>query len=347
MSEIRYNFLYDRYVIISPERLHRPPIGRLDTPDISQHSPRSTCPFCEGNESKTTPEITSIREAETKPNQKGWKTRVIPNLYRALSIETPHLAQTHGIFKYHQGFGAHEVIIDTTDHDSTLDKWPHETFVNWLTIMRERVTNLRKDFRLKSIVLFKNHGIKAGATQTHPHTQLIALPVIPTQQLELYRRYLHYYQTNKRVMIEDMIVQEYSDNMRIILESHSFVAFCPFASEYPFELLICAKEGLSRFEYISEQQIDSLSELLSMLFKRLEKVLGKFDYNISIEIPPLNKDHSCEEFYDAIDSITRFTMRITPRVYMLAGFETTANMMINPVSPERAASKLRESHSAR
>jgi len=340
MSEIRYNSLHDRYVIIAPERLHRP-IGRFELPQNLMAS-GIHCPFCEGNESKTTPEIVAIRPNLTKPNKKGWLTRVIPNLYRAVSIETPQHSLSHGMLSYHQGFGAHEVIIDTPHHASNLDTWSQETFVNWLDTMRGRVMSLRLDHRLKSIVLFKNHGIKAGATQSHPHTQLIALPIIPTHQLEYYRRAFRHYVSNKRVMVEDMIVQEYQDSTRIILDDPYFVAFCPFASEYPFEVLICAKEGLSRFELIDAVQTEALATMLSQIFVKLRGALGQFDYNLSIDIPPLIKDHSSEEFYDMIDLITRFTLRITPRIYQLAGFETTANMMINPVTPEKAASELRE-----
>ena len=342
MSDIRYNTLDDRYVIIAPERLHRPffnPKPLTQEQLVLEHI--SSCPFCEGNESKTTPEIYAIRDKNSKADEKGWKIRVVPNLYKALSIETDHYAHYNGLFQTHRGFGAHEIVIDTPQHDLKMHQWSEKSTINWFNILKYRINDLKSDYRLQTLSIFKNSGVKAGASQEHPHTQIIGLPIIPTQLLHQFRRFHQHYLNTGRILIEDMIVQEYKDSTRIILDNDSFVAFCPFASEYPFEVMIVAKEGLSRLEYIDDKELKELSSLFIEIFKRLQREIGEFDYNISISIPPLQNTSQTGSFYHDIDKISRLNIRITPRIYQHAGFETSMGMMINPVTPEEATKRLR------
>jgi len=342
MSDIRYNTLDDRYVIIAAERLHRPffnPNTAIQQQLGLKHI--SSCPFCEGHESKTTPEIVAIREKSSKADEKGWKIRVIPNRYKALNIETDYYAQHSGLFELHKGFGAHEIVIDTPQHDLTMDKWSEETSLNWFNILKYRINDLKSDQRLQALSIFKNSGSKAGASQEHPHTQIIALPILPTQLLHQFYRFHQHYRSTGRTLIEDMIVQEYEDATRIISDTDSFVAFCPFASEFPFEVMIVAKEGLSRLENITDKESKELSSLLVEIFIKLKREVGEFDYNISLSTPPLQKTTQTSSFYNDIDKISRLMLRITPRIYQHAGFEISMGMMINPVTPENAARRLR------
>jgi len=152
MSDIRYDRLHDTHVIIAPERLHRP-----DQPAEMRENKKkdAKCPFCEGNECMTPPEIFAIRKTDSSANQKGWKTRVVPNLYRAVQIEAPHVHH-HGTFEHWKGFGAHEVIIDTPQHHTSMTQWDNNTVSNWLKTLRARVADLRRDHRIAYISLFKN-----------------------------------------------------------------------------------------------------------------------------------------------------------------------------------------------
>ena len=133
MSEIRYDRLNDNHVLISPERLHRP-----DMTPIGEDTQLLTCPFCEGNEAMTPKEIFAMRHDDSWANQKGWNTRVVPNLYKAVAIEAPH-QHNFGIFESWEGFGAHEVIIDTPQHHVSMSQWSHEECVAWLKTLRARV----------------------------------------------------------------------------------------------------------------------------------------------------------------------------------------------------------------
>jgi UDPglucose--hexose-1-phosphate uridylyltransferase len=338
MSDIRYNLLDDRYVIIAPERLHRP---EYLTWSREIHA-KKACPFCEGNESMTPPEIDAIRANGSKADKKGWQARVVPNLYKAVQIEAPNTSYAKGLYETYEGFGAHEVIIDTPKHFTSMKEWEKETFFYWLKIMQKRVADLRQDHRLVFISLFKNHGVHAGATQEHPHTQLIGLPVVPPETLRYYQRLHHYYHTHGKSLFDDIISQELHDQERIVIENDDFIAFCPYASAYPFEVMITAKENIGSIEFVQEKYLNTLSMFLKELMFLMYGQLGDFDFNMSLCVPPLQRIAQTESFFDDLGAISRFTIRITPRIYKHGGFEISTGMMINPVSPEESAMFLKE-----
>ena len=153
MSEIRYDLLEDNYVIIAPERLQRPAYNMA----WKKEENIAACPFCEGNESMTPPEIFAIRDNDSFPDEPGWKSRVIPNLYKAVQIEAPYGSRHKGMSNTWEGFGAHEIIIDTSEHFGCMADWTKETFVQWIYTLQQRVADLRHDDRIAFISLFKNH----------------------------------------------------------------------------------------------------------------------------------------------------------------------------------------------
>lgn len=329
MSEIRYDRLHDRHVLITPERLHRPDFSPQKEKTISQ----SICPFCEGNEAMTPKEIFAIRPSESFANSIGWQTRVVPNLYKAVAIEAPH--QNHfGIFEYWDGFGAHEVIIDTPVHHLSMASWSHKETVVWLKTLRQRVEDLRRDHRLTYFSLFKNEGFDAGATLEHCHTQLIALPLIPKDQRDLHRRERDYFELHHHALIESILRDEENHKIRMIESYGEFSAFCPFASAYPFEVMISSQKYVGQIDTLSDLSIDHLSTLLLSVIVKMSHQLGEFAFNLSISTPPLGEDIGVSEAH-------RFVIRILPRIYRFGGFEVGNDMLINPVEPELAAKLLR------
>ncbi|SFV58776.1 Galactose-1-phosphate uridylyltransferase [hydrothermal vent metagenome] len=337
MSDIRYNLLNDNFVIIAPERLHRP----LNITKLDEKYTQSDCPFCDGNENKTTPEIDAIRDENSKPNSSNWKTRVVPNLYKAVSIENENYVKHNGMFTANEGFGAHEIIIDTPHHNNLMHKWNIEEYTNWIDTIQRRIKDLKTDQRLLHISIFKNQGAKAGGTQAHPHTQIIALPIVPTKLHHKFERFLNHYNFTNRVLMEDIIVQEYDDEVRIIKDNKDFVAFCPYASEYPFEVIIASKEGLSKLEDISDSERENLVKLLKYVNASLNYTVGDIDFNVSITTPPLHHTTQTSPYFDKIDNISRLAIHIMPRIYQHGGFEISMDMMINPVTPEEASRQLR------
>ncbi len=342
MSDIRYDRLHDTHVIIAPERLQRP-----DQMGEKRENKKTDakCPFCEENEYMTPPEIFAIRKKSSAVNQKGWKTRVVPNLYKAVQIEAPHVHH-HGTFENWEGFGAHEVIIDTPKHHTSMIQWDKNTVANWLKTLRARVSDLRRDHRIAYISLFKNEGKGAGATQMHSHTQLIGLPFIPRAEREKYEKSHDYFTHHTEALMESMIREEEKDGKRIIASKGDFTAFCPYASAYPFEVIISSKKPLGQIDTLSDDSIGVLAPLLLDTLKKMDKQLGYFDFNLSLSTPPLQEGSVGHDLLENVDSVCRFTIRIMPRIYNYGGFEAGTGIMINPVLPELAAKLLRESEDA-
>ncbi len=329
MSEIRYDRLHDTHVLISSERLHRPDFS----PQKVKTTPYGVCPFCEGNEAMTPKEIFAIRPSESFANSIGWQTRVVPNLYKAVAIEAPH--QNHlGTFAYWDGFGAHEVIIDTPKHHLSMASWSHEETVAWLKTLRQRVEDLRRDHRLTYFSLFKNEGFDAGATLEHCHTQLIALPLIPKQQRNMNRRERDYFELHHHALIESILQDEENHRIRMIESQGEFSAFCPYASGYPFEVMISSQKYVGEIDTLSDLSIDHLSTLLLSVIQKMSHQLGECAFNLLISTPPLGEDIGVCEAH-------RLVIRILPRIYRFGGFEVGNDMLINPVEPELAAKLLR------
>ncbi len=339
MSDIRYDRLYDDYVIIAPERLHRPDCAHETISNASTQS--RICPFCEGNERMTPPEIFALRD-RNGPNTPGWRTRVVPNLYKAVRIEAPWQSHGHGPYDLWEGFGAHEVIIDTPRHLQRVDAWELQEYRDWLVTFRSRLMDLRKDLRLVYFSLFKNHGPSAGATQTHPHSQLIALPVIPKSLLARIERARHYRKIHGHSLFQGVLDYEMEFRERLVAENDSFAAFCPYASAYAFEVRILAKEQrVVSLSDLNDPGIEALAQILQTTIRALYRELGDFDFNLTFDTPPMQKNVSTEEWFEEIPRFWRLGLRIIPRLYNWGGFEMESDMRINPVPPEEAAFLLR------
>ena len=329
MSEIRYDRLHDTHVLIAPERLHRPDRRTVKRAVYS----KVTCPFCEGNELMTPKEIFAMRALDGTANATGWQTRVVPNLYKAVAIEAPHVHHG-GPFDYWDGFGAHEVIIDTPTHRTSMMDWSHDETVVWLKTLRERVGDLRRDHRITFISLFKNEGFDAGATMEHCHTQLIGLPVIPKAQREINRHAREYFHAHHHALMESIVGEEEEAKVRLIERLGEFSAFCPYASEYPFEVMLSSKKCVGQIDTIDDTHLDELASLLLLVLQRLRAQLKNFSFNLWISTLPLGDDALEGDAH-------RLMIRITPRIFRFGGFEVNTSMMINPVSPEVAAKLLR------
>ena len=341
MSEIRFDLIHNEYALISPERLHRPNLYAT-VGNKSLDNRQYDCPFCEGNEHLTPPEIFAIRNNE--PNKAGWKVRVIPNLYKAVQIETPFGSKEAGHYEVWNGYGAHEVIIDTPRHITKMNQLSKDEYYNWLHVLRLRVADLKNDKRMVYVTLFKNHGYYAGATQSHPHTQIIALPVLPKQKLSWFRYAFEYYKRNSRSIFDTVIEKEKSDAVRVIAENNYFIAFAPFASSFAFEVIIASKtQETSTIIDLTDKQINELAKFLRRIIRAFYNQLGDFDFNLVFGLPPLNKNYVSEEFFDKLNLFWRFHIRILPRLFSLGGFEFESGVYINPVLPEDAAAFLRDS----
>ncbi|MFC1513635.1 galactose-1-phosphate uridylyltransferase [candidate division KSB1 bacterium] len=331
MPELRKDPILGRWIIISTERASRP----SDFVSQERKIHKGTCPFCSGNEGMTPPEINhTLRETNTQPNKPGWRVRVVPNKYPALRIEGDLNKKGYGIYDHMNGIGAHEVIIESEEHVVSLGSLGKDRVSEVISIYKSRLLDLKLDPRFTFGMLFKNVGEKAGASVEHTHSQLIVLPTVPKLIKEEMDGAEFFYNYRGRCLFCDIIRQEISDEERIVLKNEKFIAFCPFASRFPFETWILPIKHESHFEFIQQQDIPYLSDILLSFIKKLEDVLEYPPYNYMIHTTPFN-DGSPEFFHWHIE--------IIPRLTRVAGFEWGTDFYINPVPPESAAEYLRNS----
>lgn len=329
MPELRKDPVIGRWVIISAERGKRPS-DFLIAPEKKRGG---FCPFCEGNEDKTPPEVLAYRAPGTQPNKPGWRIRVVSNKYPALQIEGELKRRGDGVYDYMNGVGAHEVIIETPDHDKDLFDLDVAQIEDVWWAIRDRILDLQKDPRFQYILVFKNHGAAAGASLEHTHSQLIATPIIPKRVLEELNGFQKHYGYKERCIFCDMIRQEKETDKRIVLENDRFIAFEPFAPRFPFETWILPKNHILHFENSQKEDYADLARIMKEIVTRINRALSDPPYNFVIHTAPLTEDNY-QDFHWHIEFI--------PKLTKIAGFEWGSGFYINPTPPEDAAKFLKE-----
>jgi UDPglucose--hexose-1-phosphate uridylyltransferase len=327
VSELRKDPVIGRWVIISTERAKRP-----SDLLVAPSKPRGGfCPLCPGNEDKTPPEVFVIPGDPSKNSD--WALRVVPNKFPALTREGSLQKRSDGMYDTMNGVGVHEVIIETPDHDATFSSMTVAEFTNILLAFKNRLNVLKQEGNLHYIVVFKNCGEPAGSTLEHPHSQLIALPIIPRRVIEKLDGSQAYFAQKRQCVFCDMIQQELDDGRRLVEHNDDFVAFEPFAPRFPFETHILPRRHLPAFEDTDNHTLQAMAEIMRAVFKRINKALGFPPFNFMLHTAPFNKD--VDEFY-------HWHLEIIPRLTKVAGFEWGSGFYINPTPPEQAAEALRD-----
>ena len=329
MPELRKDPVVGRWVIISTERGRRPSDFVIE----SVRPLGANCVFCPGNESRTPHEILAGRPPDSAADGPGWSFRVVPNKFPALRIEGELEPAGEGLYDRMNGVGAHEVVIETPDHAATLATLPVDVVADVLLAYRDRVVDLKKDPRFEYILVFKNHGAAAGASLEHPHSQLIATPIIPIMVLEELKGAAAYYEMKERCVWCDIVRQERRSRRRVITEAHGFMAVAPFAPRFPFEAWVLPTTHRSAFEETSMDALRGLAEVLGDVLRRIDRVLHHPPFNFMLHTAPL-REGPLDDFH--------WHLEIIPKLTNVAGYEWGSGFFINPVPPEDAAAALRE-----
>lgn len=329
MPELRKDPIVGRWVIIATDRARRPVAPKAPEPVPAP----GACPFCEGSEHNTPFEILSYRDRGTRPNEKGWRVRVVPNKYPALQIEGSLDKRGEGIYDHMNGIGAHEVIVECPFHESSLANLSEENIREILWVYRDRLVDLKKDPRLVYGMVFKNVGAAAGASVEHSHSQLIVTPIVPISVQEEMFGAQEFFGYRGRCIFCDIIHQELATEKRIVLDTPNFVCLCPYASRFPFEVWILPKNHSSHYENIQKIEVDELGTVLKTILMKLETALDKPAYNYMFHTAPF--DTQAVPHY-------HWHIEIIPRLTRVAGFEWGTGFYINPVPPEQAAAYLRD-----
>lgn len=293
------------------------------------------CVFCPGFEGLTPqPELLRFK-AEGDPNM--WDLRVVNNKFPATGPTGP---ASHTRFLVEpmnstvlNAYGAHEVIIETHQHHDTLLSMSTRGIVNLFRAIVDRERCLYQDKRIAFVQVFKNHGKESGASLEHPHTQIIALQLIPERLMRRLAQALEYKQRHGHSVFQKALETAEEHKLHID-ESPNCAAYAPYDSKFPFELTILPLAPESRLEQAAHY-FEELAIFLQRVFRRLEAVLNEVpDFNLLLEQAPPN-------VYADADSFFRWRLRVLPRLSKIGGFELGTGYYINPLPPENAAAALR------
>jgi len=332
MSELRQDPTTGAFVIIAPERAHRP--GAQAAPPVrpAERVPRydKRCPFCPGNEAQL-PGILAETPAKDPP---GWAVRVVPNKFAALAPDEPRPAHADGGHTIFPGYGFHEVIIESPHHDADPSTMETEEIAAAVACYQSRFIELSRSPGIEAVIVFRNRGAKSGASLIHPHAQVLALPIVPPKLRALSNwAALRGRETGACPTCAEL-EREMKLKERIVEESRSFVALVPFAAEHPCEQWLVPKRHHASFGATTEEELADLAGLLARSLKRLKTARGDPPSNFAVESAgPLGADAP----------YLHWRLRIVPEILNSGGFERSSGMAINPSAPAADAGLLRKS----
>lgn len=329
MPEIRQNPATKEWVIVSTERAKRPeelikPVKKRRVPRFSRR-----CPFCPGHETQTPPEITANRDERGK-----WTMRVVPNRFPALVPEGESVREEDcNFFRSMPGLGKHEVIVETPVHNASLGLVDDEKAFEVVSMYYERYRALSQDKRFKLITIFRNHGREAGTSLEHPHSQIVATPVVPLHIRHRLEEATRFNDDTGECLFCRIIEMERKEKTRVVMEGDGFMVIEPFASRSPFETWILPLEHRSTFGAATFSELTGFARILNRTLGKFARGLKDPAYNMVIQNTPTSEEN--EDYY-------HWHVKIFPRITTPAGFELGTGVYINTLLPEDATKYLRK-----
>jgi len=328
MPELRHNVITKEWVIIATERAKRPEeFAKKNKEKKAIPTFVATCPFCPGNEKMTPPETYVV------PDTTGWKVRVTPNKFAALSYEGTRERFVQGIRRTISGVGIHEVMVETPDHSKTTALLRDSEVETIIQVYLNRFNFASADSRVEQVTLFKNHGEAAGTSLEHPHSQLIATPVITAQVRDRLINSLHHFDEFGECLFCHLMDVELKEGTRVVYETRHFVSMVQYAALSPFSMIIMPRRHMACFPEINDAEAADLGHNLRVTLAKLYYGLDNPDFNYVVRTAPA--EYKGVKYY-------HWYVSIIPRLTKLAGFELGSGMFINVSLPEENARFLRE-----
>jgi UDPglucose--hexose-1-phosphate uridylyltransferase len=337
MPQYRQDPLSLRWVIVGSDRASRP------QEFVEQTVRRSDvgCPFCAGNEEQTPPAIQLYPALNGRAKTVPWQIRVVPNKYPAVTTEaspgqeqpSSEASRNNGSLHLQRtGFGQHEVIIESPEHLTSLTELsPANQRLVWQAY-QDRLRALRQDGRFSYVQIFKNVGAAAGASLEHTHSQIVALPWTPDDVQKEVDRFAQHRAKTGRSLLTQIIDEELATGERIVAQVGDFVAFCPWASRFPYQVCIAPRRQQPSMEHLPAGELGELATIVGDVIGRIERTLGGASYNLILHTVPF--DTAAHDHY-------HWHIEIFPRLTKAAGFEWSTGCWLNPLLPEEAAAALR------
>ncbi len=328
MSEFRQNMATKEWVIVAGEREGRPHDFKAEA-ERNGEAPRhrEDCPFCTGNEDETGEELLRIGEG------KDWRIRAVRNRFSALHPDHSVTRRSQGLFLKSDSYGDAEVIIESPRHNATLATLTTQELEEVIGAYRLRIAVISAMPNIAIVMLFRNYGARAGTSLAHPHTQIIASPIIPPHIRDPFQKAALHYDSYGSCVYCDMVEEERRQVDRMVYENEHYAVFCPFAARTPYELRIYPKRHNASFFWSGEHEIPALADALSRTLRGMHALLGNPSYNLLLRTAPVG---------DEDVRYLHWYFVIVPRMSTPAGFEMGSGIYINSVPPESSAAELRQ-----
>lgn len=318
MPEVRLNPLTGRAAVIAPDR----PLRRWTLPFPDAEGP---CPFCPGREHETGKSLLQLEQ------QGRWIARAFANRAPVFRLEDAERHEGVGWYDLHAGPGAHEVLIEAPEH-RFLHELPAERSVAALALARARLADLARDLRFAQLLWFRNQGGLAGASEPHPHAQIMALPYRPLAwQGEQERSVAHFART-RRSLLQDLLRFEWSEGVRVVKRSGAATLFLPAAPGAEFELWVVPHEEAPWLSASDPQVVAQAAELVRLGQRLLVATLGVVDQQVRL----------VQAAQGGTGAGQIWSLRLVPCLGAPGGFERGTGDAVLSVSPELAAARLRE-----
>ncbi len=339
-SELRLDVITNDWVVVAANRSKRPEDFLIKKKVITHN--HHQCPFC-NIETQIEPKLIYLKDKKSNNTIKdgninlidwmnNWDVVVIPNKYPAFNPGNTLHKKEVGPYRVMDGIGFQEVII-THDHNLPVAKLPLGVVKKMVDAYQERYLDLMNEKLINYVSIFQNHGYEAGASISHPHSQIIAVPVFDPGLIDSIEGAKKYYQKYQKCGHCTQLEWDLADKERIIFENDKFVALCPFASRTAFEIKIIPKKHQPYFERIKDEDKWQLAQILKISLHSIYRALGDPPYNYYIRTAPC--DGKNYDFY-------HWHLTILPRTSRLAGFEFSTGINVCTLEPEKAAKILRE-----
>jgi len=338
MSELRKDVISGRWVIIASERSKRPDDFRPAAAPATAEGATPFCPFCAGSEAKTPAEVFALRTPGTPPDTPGWRVRVVPNKFPALERGQPPPRHPNILFPRLPGVGVHEVVIENPDHKLELADLPVNHLRDVLRVYQDRTRSIEEALHYQYVQIFKNKGKEAGASLSHPHSQIIATPVVPKRVKEKIYGAERAYRSFKGCFYCRTLEEERGE--RLIFENAGFRVVAPFASRFPFEADVFPVRHSPFFTDVTGRELDDLAAALKTTLLKLKGVLSDPPYNFVLHQAP--HPALSNKTWPELGRSFHWHLELFPILTRIAGFEWGTGFFINPVPPETAAGFLRD-----
>jgi UDPglucose--hexose-1-phosphate uridylyltransferase len=342
-NEVRRDYLLNRWVVIATERSRRPTDFAKQE---RQQAKTAVCPMCPGNEHMTPPAVLvylksghGIRKTEDKNDlrHKNWLVRVIPNLYPAFSLPKGRISRKQLMKSENliSAVGHHEVLVESPTHDEGPANASTQQLVHVVNCYIDRLRELSAKPYVKYVSIFRNHGLEAGASLSHAHSQIVAMPFVPTIVKEEMDASRKLWKRNRKCAFCSIIKKERS-GPRFVLENSKFTVFAPYASVNPMEFWAFPREHESSLLEMSRSEVKTFAETLKTCLLRLKMLVNDPPYNYGFHLALEKEAH---DYY-------HWHLEVYPRLSIWAGFEKSTGVYINTMTPETAAESMRKNGSS-